>query len=379
MDVTLGCRSLGRWRLRSDPLRSGGRRGHQMGEPQTPLDASLAAQKQLSSRLYSYGHAPPRSLVARQRAGAAPLDPLPPPQRPPGPPLRKRGLPPDAALSNAINAAATTDGSTPFVDMMASFAGSGRSRAALHDPSLASSGPLPYAKLARSADQLVMHHPSSDPTTPAPAGRAVAPATTQRSPTDTEGEAEAPPAEPDEGDQRRDPFWFIKMLRTELSDHEFAYMNVADTDGTTWDPYNLKIVPFSEVNPNDHYTISEAGVTHCTRRGKEESAEFTPLEQWETECALFQDVMEIPFFKRYQSWKAYYSWKRAIQSEKVHNCKAVLTRNLFILNGTFQPSLLRVRELCVEISQLKLHQIKRGSTYTLSRFHEVQKEHKARR
>jgi hypothetical protein len=31
------------------------------------------------------------------------------------------------------------------------------------------------------------------------------------------------------------------MLRTELSDHEFAYMNVADSDGTTWDPYNLQV------------------------------------------------------------------------------------------------------------------------------------------
>eukprot|EP00966_Prymnesium_polylepis_P038086 883064-Prymnesium_polylepis.2 len=80
------------------------------------------------------------------------------------------------------------------------------------------------------------------------------------------------------------------MLRTELSDHEFAYMNVADTDGTTWDPYNLKIVAFSDVNPSNHYTISEAGVTHCIRRGKEEIAEFTPLEQWEKECGLFQEV-----------------------------------------------------------------------------------------
>ena len=96
------------------------------------------------------------------------------------------------------------------------------------------------------------------------------------------------------------------MLRTELSDHEFAYMNVADTDGTTWDPYNLQIVAFADVNPNDHYTISAAGVTHCVRRGKEEMTEFTQLDQWEKECGLFQQVMKIPFFSRYQSWKAYY-------------------------------------------------------------------------
>lgn len=98
--------------------------------------------------------------------------------------------------------------------------------------------------------------------------------------------------------RRNDPFWFIQMLRTELSNNEFAYMNVADSEGTSFDPYNLRIVPFNEVNPNNHYTISEAGVTHSFRKGKHEFAEFTPLTQWENECHLFQEVMEIPFFKR---------------------------------------------------------------------------------
>ena len=46
--------------------------------------------------------------------------------------------------------------------------------------------------------------------------------------------------------------------------------------------------------------------------------------------------MEIPFFKRYQSWKAYYSWKRVIQSDKIATCRDVLTKHLFILNDTFQ-------------------------------------------
>eukprot|EP00966_Prymnesium_polylepis_P038085 883064-Prymnesium_polylepis.1 len=58
------------------------------------------------------------------------------------------------------------------------------------------------------------------------------------------------------------------------------------------------------------------------------------------ECARGRcwQVMEIPFFKRYQSWKAYYSWKRVIQSDKISTCRSVLTRHLFILNDTFQVS-----------------------------------------
>ena len=263
------------------------------------------------------------------------------------------------------------------------------SRAA--DP-LAASRPAPYSRLSRS------------PGRPLPGSRP---------PSEPDPISGGPSAEAVE--TRRDPFWFIKMLRSELTDHEFAYMNVADSGSTTWDPYNLQIVAFPDVNPRNHYTISEAGVTHCMRRGTEEVVEFTPLDQWERDCGHFQKVMEIPFFKRYRSWKSYYSWKRAIQSEKIAGCKAVLTQNLFILNrrpelppstplsllplagtsraalhgltpnavlppllarSTFQPSLLRVRELCVEISQLKLHQIRKGTAYQLDQFVEVQAHHK---
>lgn len=51
-----------------------------------------------------------------------------------------------------------------------------------------------------------------------------------------------------------------------------------------------------------------------------------------------------------------------------------LSRSSFHRN--FQPSLLRVRELCVKVSQLKLHQIKKGSAYTLEHFLEVQEANK---
>ena len=134
------------------------------------------------------------------------------------------------------------------------------------------------------------------------------------------------------------------------------------------DPYDLKIVAFNEVDPRNHYTISEAGVTHCRRIGKAEVAEFTPLPQWEKECGLFHKVMDIPFFRRYSSWKAYTSWRGAIQADKFQACSQVLTSNLFVLNDTFQPSLLKVRELCVSLSQTKLHQIIPGSMYSLEEF-----------
>ena len=282
-------------------------------------DKTPAGQPALSSRLYSYGMTAPKSLVAR-RPGSAPLDPLPGAERT-GPSLRTR-LPADAALSPSNALAASNASNSLFGETLASFASGGKQVGynSQPDPAL-SSGPLPFNQLARDRQRkaaLIRDPP---------------PGFVDR--TDMAGPPVAAPA--DDAPQRRDPFWFIQMLRTELSDHEFAYMNVADTDGTTWDPYNLQIVAFADVNPLDHYTISAAGVTHCLRKGKvrpepnqrlaaysktklhldtlalrprptpnpdphphqEEMMEFTVLEQWERECGLFQQAILLPLFNRY--------------------------------------------------------------------------------
>ena len=298
-------------------------------------------QELLHRRLNSYGHTQPKALIGARPRKPAQLEPLAgsptlvhsPNQM--SPTLRRR--PADVTLSpTSLRDPANVDHR------------SSKQVLAAGADLLSTSAPMPYSKMVRqqSAPNI------SDPQLEAESN-GVAP---------SDGGANG-----STGDERRDPFWFIRMLRTELSDHEFAYMNVADTEGTTWDPYNLKIVAFNEVDPNNHYTISEAGVTHCARKGKVEVAEFTPLRQWEAECGLFHEVMEIPFFKRYQSWKAYTSWRRAIQTDKVSACSTVLTNHLFILNSTFQPSLLKVRKLCVELSQLKLHQVRSRSPTRTSR------------
>ena len=63
--------------------------------------------------------------------------------------------------------------------------------------------------------------------------------------------------------------------------------------------------------------------------------------------------MKIPFFNRYQSWKAHYTWKKTIKTEKMAESSKVLSQNLFLLNSTFQPSLLRVRELCADGARVR--------------------------
>ena len=73
----------------------------------------------------------------------------------------------------------------------------------------------------------------------------------------------------------------------------------------------------------------------------------------------------------------YYVWRKNIVSDKISTCKHVLEANLFILNPTFQPSLMRVRTLCVELSKERLHNVAPNKSYTLAEFEDAQIAHKA--
>jgi hypothetical protein len=53
-----------------------------------------------------------------------------------------------------------------------------------------------------------------------------------------------------------------ESLKNSTNQLEFVYLVPADPDAPQPDPYNLKIVPHSEVNQTDFYTMSAAGVTH---------------------------------------------------------------------------------------------------------------------
>ena len=272
----------------------------------------------LFNRLNKYGPgSKPGALVAPQRrqgvASPGGLAPLPPPPALQSPALRqsqKRG--PDAALSS---------GSLHDATMLSASNSKGTLLAGTE--LLSASAPMPFSKMSRSLPK---------PPPPPPPLAAAAPAAAASNGTVAAAANGA-------GTVKRDPFWFIQMLRTSLAEHEFAYMNIANAHGAIWDPYDLKIVPFHEVDQTDHYTISEAGVTHCIRKGKQEVTEFTPLEQWEVEATRFKEVMAIPFFKQYQSWKAYSSWRGVIKKDKMIAAGTVLSNHLFILNSTFQPSL----------------------------------------
>eukprot|EP00232_Nephroselmis_pyriformis_P011415 CAMPEP_0182884162 /NCGR_PEP_ID=MMETSP0034_2-20130328/18822_1 /TAXON_ID=156128 /ORGANISM="Nephroselmis pyriformis, Strain CCMP717" /LENGTH=443 /DNA_ID=CAMNT_0025017337 /DNA_START=79 /DNA_END=1407 /DNA_ORIENTATION=+ len=154
-------------------------------------------------------------------------------------------------------------------------------------------------------------------------------------------------------------------LRQYPNSDEFVYLKRLDAESTVYNPYALDVVPFSQVDPNDFYTMSVRGLTHYVDGG---NADFTTLEQWEREFQLFNAMSVLKVFKLFRIWKGFTLWKRGVRQTKVNRAKAALQKDLFQLNSVFQPSLMRVRQLCHGISVQRLHSLHPGTLYTLEKF-----------
>jgi dynein heavy chain len=146
----------------------------------------------------------------------------------------------------------------------------------------------------------------------------------------------------------------------------------ADKGSAQHNPYNLRIVPHAEVDQEDFYTMSASGVTHFVNG----VAEFTPLDQWKREYELFEKVINISLFSKYKMWKSYYLWRKNVRSRRMANSQHVLMTNLFILNNNLRTSLLKIRDICHEISKLSLYVVEEGRAYTLEQFYIVQNENR---
>ncbi|KAI8850636.1 hypothetical protein BC829DRAFT_146293 [Chytridium lagenaria] len=178
-------------------------------------------------------------------------------------------------------------------------------------------------------------------------------------------------------EKSRDPFEFISHLQERPLSKEFAYMNIIKPSvkqgNLTFNPYNLEIVDFSEVDKRyGYYTISNAGVTHFNAIGH---GDFTPLSQWLRECRLFHSLLQIPFFARYRVWKCFTLWRRTVLHSKILLSKKLLTKNLFTVHPILRTSLLSIRHLCVDIlAQRRFINIHEQRCYYLDEFVKEQKE-----
>jgi len=162
------------------------------------------------------------------------------------------------------------------------------------------------------------------------------------------------------------PFSFIDKAIDSPYTEEFVYLNPRG-------PYDLVIVKHDRIDPSNYYTMSRAGVTHFFKA----ETDFTSLDQWEREYFLFTKMMEIPFFRRFRMWKAFFFWKKHIRRTKLNKCKKVLTENLYILSPYLRPSLLQLKSLCYAASKWTLFKVDPKHTLTLQAFCANQEAQKA--
>ena len=171
-----------------------------------------------------------------------------------------------------------------------------------------------------------------------------------------------------EGQEVRPWYSFLNMLRQHYDSLEFVYLAPLKTNSLAYNPYDLEVVNHSDIDEDHFYTMSAAGVTHFI----DGQAEFTPLDQWEREYNLYNQIITLDVFRQYKLWKGFATWKKCVRHKKTRHCKQMLERNLYILNPVFQKSLLKISNFCHQLSDLTLHDIDTTTLYALDDFYEKQ-------
>ncbi|XP_044910410.1 dynein axonemal heavy chain 6 isoform X5 [Felis catus] len=166
----------------------------------------------------------------------------------------------------------------------------------------------------------------------------------------------------------RNPLQIIKIIR-ENEHLGFLYMIPAvPRSSTEYDTYNLKVVSYENINKNDYYTISKKAVTHIYN----EDIEYIEIDRWEQEYLYHRELTKIPIFALFRKWKAFNVWKKNVRSKKISGCRQSLQKNLFIVNPHLRPALLKINELCYNLSFIRLCYIEKCHTYTLQEFKATQ-------
>lgn len=166
------------------------------------------------------------------------------------------------------------------------------------------------------------------------------------------------------------PEWYpyLKALKENPFRQEFIYLTLRDPDSLVYRPYDLRVVPHSDVDPNHFYTMSASGVTHIL----DGEAEFITLERFEREFHLFTKTARKTIFRLYRIWKGFMCWKNYVRRKKRAFAKERLSATLFHLNPIFQRALSDIRSRCVDVAAMPLHHIEPDATLPLGSFLEEQ-------
>ena len=147
---------------------------------------------------------------------------------------------------------------------------------------------------------------------------------------------------------------YIELIeKNEASVDEFAYLIRDNPD----DPYDLSVVNYSHIkdeNIIDYYTISKKGLCHYFNC---RPIEFINLTYWLEERATYDQIKSLKFFQKFQKWKKLKMWRKNVIRHKINNCKRELEDKLFFLNPTFRKTLLKHKEMCINMESLRFIEV----------------------
>ena len=115
-------------------------------------------------------------------------------------------------------------------------------------------------------------------------------------------------------------------------------------------PYDLKVCTYQERIEDKYYTLSGKGITMYNADGP---VEFIQLGDWLMERSSYNHIKELSFFKKFRRWKFLRMWRKTINSHKRVKAANALKEKLFILNPTFRQHLIKHRQYCLDMEQLR--------------------------
>ena len=172
--------------------------------------------------------------------------------------------------------------------------------------------------------------------------------------------------------QVTDPEEYVRLFLQDDQNQKFVYMRRAnrDPDPTHYNPYDLVIIPYSEVNLDDYYTLSAKGVSHFLHG----IPDFTQLSQWMREKKIFGKIMELDLFNLFKLNKTYTAWKNYVHYKKMDKSQNTLQKELFCLTGTLRNSMAQISNICYEVREMGFMSFDKYRTYTRQEFEDLQRE-----
>ena len=145
----------------------------------------------------------------------------------------------------------------------------------------------------------------------------------------------------------RDIDSFIYLMKEgRLNPAEFIYL----VKSSSSDLYNLKTVEFSEINDKQYFTLSEKGVCKFENNMP---VEFVTLKEWLRERDQYNAIKQLSFFKKFRRWKTLKKWITILRKNKKAAVSARLMEKLFYANPILQSLLLKHKELCTKIENMR--------------------------